>query len=291
MGSRGSARTGRALADLGGAVVAAGLHAVAPGVPMAVIAMGSFGGAEIAYGSDLDVLVVYEGTSVSDMEAADDAVGALFRLCNGSTPSEGIVRIDASLRPEGKQGPLARSLDAFEEYHRRWGATWERQALLRARPVAGDDAVIKRFQEISDQALWATPFQEADEREIRRMKARIERERIPPSEDAQFHLKLGRGSLSDVEWTAQLLQLRTGTRASSTREALKALERVGALERGGRPDAQRGVPVLRPHAQPVAPRGQLRGRRRRCRGKRGGCAAPAKRAPITPSSEPRHHPD
>jgi glutamate-ammonia-ligase adenylyltransferase len=61
------------------------------------------------------------------------------------------------------------------------------------------------------------------------MKARVERERIPPSEDSQFHLKLGRGSLSDVEWTAQLLQLRTGTRASSTREALDRLERVGAL--------------------------------------------------------------
>ena len=80
---------------------------------MAVIAMGSFGGAEIAYGSDLDVLVAYEGKTASDMEAAEAAAAALFRLCNGSTPAEGIVRIDASLRPEGRQGPLARSLDAF----------------------------------------------------------------------------------------------------------------------------------------------------------------------------------
>ena len=78
-------------------------------------------------------------------EAAEQAATALFRLCNGSTPAEGIVRIDASLRPEGRQGPLARSLDAFEEYHRRWGATWERQALLRARPVAGDARVLGRF--------------------------------------------------------------------------------------------------------------------------------------------------
>jgi glutamate-ammonia-ligase adenylyltransferase len=229
LGLSGIGATGRALAALGAAVVAAGLHAIAPGVPMAVIAMGSFGGAEIAYGSDLDVLVVYEGTTVSDARAAERAAGELFRLCNGSTPAEGIVRIDASLRPEGRQGPLARSLDAYEEYHRRWGAAWERQALLRARPVAGDEAVRERFVALADQAVWSSPLDEATEREIRRMKARVERERIPPSEDSQFHLKLGRGSLSDVEWTAQLLQLRTGTRASSTREALDRLERVGAL--------------------------------------------------------------
>jgi glutamate-ammonia-ligase adenylyltransferase len=230
LGLAGLCETGRALADLGAAVVAAGLQAVAPGVPMAVIAMGSFGGAEIAYGSDLDVLVAYEGSSPADAEAAEQAATALIRLCNGSTPAEGIVRIDASLRPEGRRGPLARSLDAFEEYHRRWGATWERQALLRARPVAGDNSVIERFVALADQAVWTTPFGEAAEREIRRMKARVERERIPPSEDPQFHLKLGRGSLSDVEWTTQLLQLRTGTRASSTREALSRLEREGALE-------------------------------------------------------------
>ena len=221
--------TGSALADLGAAVVGAGLHAVAPRVAMAVIGMGSFGGAEIAYGSDLDVLITYEGSSASDAEAAEQATTALFRLCNGSTPAEGIVRIDASLRPEGRQGPLARSLDAFEEYHRRWGSTWERQALLRARPVAGDVAVAERFVAVADTAVWARPLDEAAEREIRRMKARIERERIPPSDDPQFHLKLGRGSLSDVEWTAQLLQLRTGTRATSTRDALDRLEHDGAL--------------------------------------------------------------
>ena len=181
--------TGRALADLGAAVVAAGLHAVAPGVPMAVIAMGSFGGAEIAYGSDLDVLLVYEGTTASDMEAAEQAASALFRLCNGSTPAEGIVRIDASLRPEGRQGPLARSLDAFERYHRRWGETWERQALLRARPVAGNDDVVERFVAMADQAVWSSPLDEVAEREIRRMKARVERERIPPSDDPRIPLE------------------------------------------------------------------------------------------------------
>jgi glutamate-ammonia-ligase adenylyltransferase len=232
LGLAGLRETGRALADLGAAVVSAGLKAVDPAVPMALIAMGSSGGAEIAYGSDLDVLVAYEGTSAADADAAEQATTALFRLCNGSTPAEGIVRIDASLRPEGRQGPLARSLDAFEQYHRRWGATWERQALLRARPVAGDGSVIERFVTLADRAVWSLPFDEATEREIRRMKARVERERIPPSDDPQFHLKLGRGSLSDVEWTAQLLQLRTGTRASSTRDALDRLSRGGFVDPG-----------------------------------------------------------
>jgi len=175
------------------------------------------------------VLVAYEGASAADAEAAEQAATALFRLLNGSTPAEGIVCIDASLRPEGRQGPLARSLDGFEEYHRRWGATWERQALLRARPVAGDAAVTERFVALADKAVWATPLDEASEREIRRMKARVERERIPPSDDPQFHLKLGRGSLSDVEWTVQLLQLRTATRASATRDALDRLERDRAI--------------------------------------------------------------
>ncbi len=198
---------------------------------MAVIAMGSFGGGEIAYGSDLDVLVVHEGSGASQAKSAEESAAALFKMCNGSTPAESIVRIDASLRPEGKQGPLARSLDAFAEYHRRWGATWERQALLRARPVAGDGAVIERFIRLADEAVWSSPLEESAVREIRRMKARIERERIPPSDDPQFHLKLGRGSLSDVEWTAQLLQLCTGTRAASTRDALDRLERAGALAR------------------------------------------------------------
>jgi glutamate-ammonia-ligase adenylyltransferase len=232
LGLAGLSETGRALSDLGAAVVTAALHAVAPDAPMAVIAMGSFGGNEIAYGSDLDVLIVFDSSDATTAKAAEEAAGALFKMCNGSTPAESIVRIDASLRPEGKQGPLARSLDAFEEYHRRWGATWERQALLRARPVAGNAAVIERFLALADQAVWSSPLDEAAVREIRRMKARIERERIPPSDDPQFHLKLGRGSLSDVEWTAQLLQLRTGTRASATRDALDKLERAGTLSPG-----------------------------------------------------------
>jgi glutamate-ammonia-ligase adenylyltransferase len=125
---------------------------------------------------------------------------------------------------------LARSLDGYRTYYARWAQTWERQALLRARPVAGDDGVGRRFLEIVDEFVWGAPLSSDAERDIRRMKARMERERIPPGDDPQFHLKLGRGSLSDVEWTVQLLQLRHGVRSTSTVTALGALVDAGALD-------------------------------------------------------------
>ena len=122
---------------------------------------------------------------------------------------------------------------------------------------------------LADQAVWSSPLDEAAEREIRRMKARIERERIPPSDDPQFHLKLGRGSLADVEWTAQLLQLRTGTRATGTREAFDLLEQAGTLDAADAAALTGGLRLLRRNEEPVAPRGELRRRRRRSGRKRG----------------------
>ena len=185
---------------------------------LAVIGMGRFGGAELSYASDLDVLLVGDA----------DAGERLLRVVKGDTPARRLWLLDADLRPEGKQGVLARSLESYAKYYERWAATWERQALVRARFVAGDPEVGRRFLELVERFVWR-PLSEEDTREIRRMKARIERERIPAGDDPQFHLKLGRGSLSDVEWTAQLLQLRHGVRATSTVEALAALVARGAL--------------------------------------------------------------
>jgi glutamate-ammonia-ligase adenylyltransferase len=122
-------------------------------------------------------------------------------------------------------------LDGYAAYYDRYAEVWERQALVRARPVAGDPDVGARFMALIEPHVWGhTPFPVEWEREIRRMKARVERERIPAGEDPQFHLKLGRGSLSDVEWTAQLLQLRHGIRATGTIEALEALSARGVLD-------------------------------------------------------------
>jgi glutamate-ammonia-ligase adenylyltransferase len=136
--------------------------------------------------------------------------------------------MDVGLRPEGRQGHLVRSLEGYRAYYGRWSQTWERQALLRARPVAGDREVAARFMAIIDAHL-ARPVTDEEVREIRRMKTRIERERIPPREDPQFHLKLGKGTISDVEWTVQLLQLRHGLRSPGTMAALAELEAAGAI--------------------------------------------------------------
>jgi glutamate-ammonia-ligase adenylyltransferase len=118
---------------------------------------------------------------------------------------------------------------AYERYYDRWAQLWERQALLRGRMVAGDPAVGRRFTAVVQPFVWDKPLTFEDVREIRRMKARIERERIPAGEDPQFHLKLGRGSLSDVEWTVQILQLEHRIRAEGTMAALDALVAAGAV--------------------------------------------------------------
>src|SRR4029077_15472013 len=150
--------------------------------------------------------------------------------------SEGSTfRVDARLRPEGNQGPLARSLDGFRHYYERWGQTWEVQTLTKARLVAGDLDVAQRFLDLAHSFAYRDPMPADWRREIRRMKARIETERIPPGEDPRFHLKLGRGSLSDVEFTVQLEQLALGAkypevRVPSTLGALDALVVLGALD-------------------------------------------------------------
>ena len=156
------------------------------------------------------MVFVYDGEDAADFDAAERLATDLIAEI-GETTSEGqTFRIDARLRPEGNQGPLARSLAGFERYYDRWGLTWERQALVKARFVAGDPELGARFCALVEQVVYGQPFGDDDARDVRRMKARIERERIPPGEDPQFHLKLGRGSLSDVEFCVQLFQLQHG---------------------------------------------------------------------------------
>ena len=216
------------LGDLAQVVLEAALETVSPPVPMAIIAMGRLGGAELAYPSDLDVLIAYEGETPDAFAAAETAAASLLRFLNGATPDAAIYHMDVGLRPEGRQGHLVRSLEGYRAYYARWSQTWERQALLRARPVAGDPDVAARFMSIVD-AYLARPVTGDEVRDIRRMKIRIERERIPPREDPQFHLKLGKGTITDVEWTVQLLQLRHGLRLPGTMAALGELEALEAL--------------------------------------------------------------
>jgi glutamate-ammonia-ligase adenylyltransferase len=216
---------GRELAALADASVEAALQSLDPPLPFAVIGMGRLGGLDLSYASDIDVLFVYDGEGPRDFAEAERIAESLMTEIGATTAEGQTFRIDAALRPEGKQGPLARSLASYRRYYERWALTWEFQALLKARPVAGDMGLAHRFCEMVQPLVYREPFPDDAVREVRRMKARIERERIPPGEDPQFHLKLGRGSLSDVEFTAQLLQLRHGAhfpelRTTSTVAAL-----------------------------------------------------------------------
>jgi glutamate-ammonia-ligase adenylyltransferase len=222
---------GHDLATLAEATLDAALALVDPQIPFAVIAMGRFGGAELSYASDLDVLLAYDGSGADAAEEANRVASRLVRLVHGATPAARIFEVDADLRPEGKQGPLARSLTGFGAYWDGYAQTWERLAMVRARAVAGDRELGRRLLDELAPRVWGDGLTHGEVVELRRMKARIENERIPPGEDPDFHLKLGRGSLSDVEFTAQLLQLRHGVRATGTMAALAALVDDGVLER------------------------------------------------------------
>jgi glutamate-ammonia-ligase adenylyltransferase len=228
-------------ATIGGAIELARL-AVGAGQPLpmrlCVIAMGRFGGGELGYASDADVLFGYEPEPGADEEAAHRAAHAvaeeLTRLLAQPGPDPS-VRIDADLRPEGRQGPLVRTLAAYRAYYRRWARPWEVQALLRAVPVAGDEALGREFTALADEIRYPPggPPEEAV-REIRRIKARMEAERMPRGVDPAQHVKLGPGGLTDVEWVAQLLQLRhagevSGLRTPGTLSALAAAVDAGLL--------------------------------------------------------------
>ena len=176
-----------------------------------------------------------------------------MRFVGGTTPADRIYDIDADLRPEGRSGPLARSLGAFDVYWREHALTWERQAMTRARVVAGDRALGDRLLDMIEPYVWDGGLDAEAIRDIRRMKARIESERIPPGEDPDFHLKLGRGSLSDVEFTAQMLQLQYGVKATGTLDALRALAAGDVMTGRGRRDPGRRLRVLRAGPQPLVP--------------------------------------
>ncbi|HEV2310444.1 MAG TPA: hypothetical protein VGU73_07965, partial [Acidimicrobiia bacterium] len=192
------------------------------------------GGEELSYSSDIDVLFVYDGDDPGDSETAAALARRLTAALAEPTAEGQTFRVDANLRPEGRQGPLARSLESYRAYYERWALVWEHQALLRSRPVAGDPDLGRRFVEMVQPIVFREPFPDEDAREVRRIKARVERERIPPGEDRNFHLKLGRGALTDIEFTVQLLQLQHGrsepsVRGPATLAALAALAEAGLL--------------------------------------------------------------
>jgi len=234
---------GQALSDITDATLAAALRAAVgrtknDELPFAIIGMGRLGGAEMSYASDADVLFVYEPLAGMAEDAASAAAleiaEELRRLLSAPAP-EPPLGVDAGLRPEGRQGPLVRSLAAYERYYTDWSKVWEAQALLRARYVCGSPTLAARFLEMADRFRYPAGGLTAEQvTEIRRIKARVDTERLPRGADPAMHAKLGRGGLADVEWAVQLLQLRhghslPGLRTTRTLDALEAARAAGLV--------------------------------------------------------------
>lgn len=238
-------RVGNAVTDLNAVTIAGALRAAVreewgDTLPtrFAVIGMGRFGGHELSYGSDADVLFVHaprEGVDEQEASRAANRVVAEMRRLLQLPTADPPLLIDADLRPEGKTGPLVRTLKSYGAYYRRWSLVWESQALLRAEPMAGDIDLGRDFVELIDPLRYPVDGLGEDAvREIRRLKARMESERLPRGADPTLHAKLGRGGLSDVEWTVQLMQMQhgwaePGLRTTRTREALAAACAAGLI--------------------------------------------------------------
>jgi glutamate-ammonia-ligase adenylyltransferase len=239
---------GRALSDLTSATLQSALDIAiarvesdlnAPlGTRLLIVGMGSLGGGEMGYGSDADVLFVHRADEGVDETDALNQATLVFQELRRQLAAAGpdpTLLVDPDLRPEGKSGPMVRSLAGYAAYYERWSLTWESQALLRARPVAGDADLGKAFCDLINPIRWPEGGVSAHGiREVRTLKARMESERLPRGADPKTHFKLGLGGLSDVEWTAQLLQLRhafeiEGLRTTGTLAALGAARDAGLI--------------------------------------------------------------
>ena len=199
---------------------------------LCLIAMGRFGGLELGYGSDADVMFIHQahsGVDDSEAERAALEVANHLRSLLMAPSVDPVLEIDADLRPEGKNGPLVRSLDSYLAYYQTWSSPWEAQALLRAKPIAGNQEVgLKFIKAINALRYPEMGLPKEHLVEMRRIKARMEAERLPRGADPTLNLKLGRGGLSDVEWTVQLLQMQNAATITSlkTTSTLQALENL-----------------------------------------------------------------
>jgi glutamate-ammonia-ligase adenylyltransferase len=245
----------RVLSALADGVLAAAVGHEMGGTPrgLAVIAIGKLGGGDIGYGSDLDVLFIYDPAATPDGQHAPDHFSRLaqriIRLISEPHSAGPGYELDTRLRPSGSQGLLVTSLSSFARYHRvplenapldeapltvlSSGAAWERQALLRARVCAGDLELGARALRVAHAAAYERGAPPA--REVHHLRMRMERE-LARERPGRWDLKTGRGGLLDVEFATQWLQMRHGrdplVRTTDTVGALHALRDAGYLSRG-----------------------------------------------------------
>ncbi len=199
----------------------------------AVIAMGKLGGRELNYSSDVDLLFVYDAEWAETDTIPEPVRGYFARLATAFTQAlgdltadGGLFRVDLRLRPQGGAGTVARSLANYATYYESWGQAWERQALIKASPVAGDRALAGRFMNMAAQFVYGKRLDTGGVAEIKAVKRRIEAS--AQRADRARDVKLGPGCIRDIEFTVQLLQLIFGAqdervRKKSTLGGLRAL--------------------------------------------------------------------
>jgi len=199
-----------------------------------VVALGKYGGGELAFGSDLDLLFVADDGGEADAAGVVDAVRTALGQGGPLGPA---FALDMRLRPHGQSGPAATSVAALDAYHTQGagGQMWERQSLVRARVVAGPNPLAASFRAWRDRLLYSSPATDDQVGEIRAMRARIERELGGGPAGVAF--KAGTGGLADIEFLVQAIQLRTGhkdagLRVTGTRGALRAVAAAGLIPKG-----------------------------------------------------------
>jgi glutamate-ammonia-ligase adenylyltransferase len=224
-----------ALSDAADALIEAALSVARSEVPaapaaFAVLGLGKLGGRELNFSSDVDLVYVYDG----DEAAAAEALARALTQALHEVGEEGhVYRVDLRLRPEGGAGRVAIGARAFADYYAARGAVWERLALVKARPVAGDLELGRRCLEDVAPFVFDRPFDAHALDEVRAMKEQVDR-KVAARSETERHVKLGRGGIREIEIVAQVLQLRFGARQSALRargtvEALDALHVLGVL--------------------------------------------------------------
>lgn len=205
-----------------------------------VLAMGKLGGLELNYSSDIDLVFLCENEgytdgarSISNIEFFDLIGREIVRLLTERTELGATYRVDMRLRPEGQRGPMVMGVQSALNYYDNRGRTWERQAYIKARPIAGDLILGHRFLETLAPWIYRRYLSHADISGIKALKRRIEKQTSDVGEGAR-DVKTGRGGIRDVEFVIQFLQLLNGgdlpeLRTGNTLEALGQLERVGCL--------------------------------------------------------------
>src|SRR6266566_3914516 len=206
---------------------------------LAVIGMGKCGARELNYVSDVDVIFAAEpaGGAAGDADSERDALAAatklataVMRVCSQSTPEGILFPVDPNLRPEGRDGPLVRTLASHRAYYERWAKTWEFQALLKARPVAGDPALGAAYAQAFTPLVWQVAQRDNFVEDTRAMRRRVISSL--PAGEAGRQLKLGPGGLRDIEFAVQLLQIVHG-RSGDTVRSPATLPALAALADGG----------------------------------------------------------